>query len=534
MVKLREADWLALLAAVLCIMLGVASYNALNPDGVSYLDLAARLRDGDWARFVQGYWSPLYPAIIGLGSAITGREGPALIVVVHVINTLIALLGVAVTWWAVRRSGNVIFGRAAFAALLVCSAEAPRLEAVTPDLLLVAFVALIGCELLLFGGRRWARLGAWMGLAYLTKTSMWPWLVAAILLRLVLTSRSRDARLLVLKSAVVCLSVMLLWLVPLSLRTGVPTLGSAARLNACWYMRECDSRSPDTHAGEHRAYQPVNLGAAQVTVAMIGGTPWTYLPWSDPTTWAEGVITMRRVTPSVGEHLIYAAKHLGLVFGFWMPHIWIGLLLPVAWIMRRKGIWRELKSERRDAGLVSALGVLGILQFAAVHAEPRLVAPFVLLFALGVLAWLCAIPVGADESAIRAVGNRKVVVALSCLGLVVAVPRAGIRAWNQSNIARRTADRLEMITQAEAARVPPRRGPRRIAVIGPVFPLLTEAYRLGGTIQFQVFRPAVSAVLGWPPAGQQALAGWLTAQGATEVWVSKGGGAFSIIPLVNR
>ena len=40
--KLREVDWLALLMIAVCILLGVASHNALNPDGVSYLDLAAR------------------------------------------------------------------------------------------------------------------------------------------------------------------------------------------------------------------------------------------------------------------------------------------------------------------------------------------------------------------------------------------------------------------------------------------------------------------------------------------------------------
>ena len=86
--KLREADWLGLLLVAICIGLGLASHNALNPDGVSYLDLATRLREGDWSHFVQGYWSPLYPTIIAIGAMLTGREGPALIGLVHLINTM--------------------------------------------------------------------------------------------------------------------------------------------------------------------------------------------------------------------------------------------------------------------------------------------------------------------------------------------------------------------------------------------------------------------------------------------------------------
>lgn len=528
--KLREADWLALLVSAICIMLGVASHNALNPDGVSYLDLAARLREADWPRFVQGYWSPLYPVIIATGAALTGREGPALIGLVHLINTLIALFGVGVIWWAARRSGSAVFGRGAFAAYLVCSAQAPRLEAVTPDLLLVAFIAMIGCELLFFAGRNWWRLGIWMGLAFLAKTSMWPWLLALVLVRLV-TARNRSERDQLLKSAATCAAIMSLWLVPLGIRSGGATFGSAARLNACWYMRECDSRSPDTHSGVHRNYQEVTFGSSHATIATIGGTPWTYLPWGDPTEWAAGLVTARRVTPTVGQHLLYSAKQLLLVLGVWMPHIWLGVLFPVAWIYRRQGSWRELRHERRDAGIVMLLGMVGLLQFVPVHVEPRLVAPFVLLFALGTLGWLCGVPVSTTESPPFAGRTSKVLVLLSWVGLVAALPRSLLHAREQWETATLTEQRRSMIMSAEAARVPPRSGERRIGVVGEVFPLLTEAYRLGGKIEFQVLRPTVPEILAWPPADQQALAGWLAAQGLTEAWLSKPGGSFSIIPL---
>ncbi|MEP7348047.1 MAG: hypothetical protein ABI877_22450, partial [Gemmatimonadaceae bacterium] len=45
---LRKIDVAALTAAIRSIVLGVASSHALNADGVSYLDLASAVRDGDW------------------------------------------------------------------------------------------------------------------------------------------------------------------------------------------------------------------------------------------------------------------------------------------------------------------------------------------------------------------------------------------------------------------------------------------------------------------------------------------------------
>lgn len=528
--KLREGDWLALLTALICVALSVASYNALNPDGVSYLDLATRLGVGDWSHFVQGYWSPLYPALVAVGAVLSGRSGPGLIGVVHVVNTAIALFGVAVIWWVARRSGSVIFARGAFAAFLVCSAEAPRLEAVTPDLLLVAFVALIGGELLLYGGRRPARLGLWMGLAFLTKTSMWPWMVAS-LLAWALLHRNRIALVTVGKAAAVCAIVMSLWVVPMSIKQGAPTLGSAARLNACWYIRECDSRSPDTHREEHQAYHPFDAGSSHGRIALFEGTPWTYLPWSDPTAWASGLLSASKGTPTLQQHVVYTAKQLALVVGIWMPHIWFAILLPIGWLMRRRGMWGELVRGRGDAGLVVALGALGILQFVAVHVEPRLVAPFTLLLALGALGWLTGVAGGPEVERPVPKATSRLTLLLSGIGLLLALPRAALHAAGQWETATQVASRTAMIESSDASREILRRGRRRIAVLGEVFPLLTEAYRLGGQIEWQVFDPPSTTIMAWPPEDQQALIRWLASQGATEAWLSKPGGTFSLLPL---
>ncbi len=83
MLKHRETDFLALLAAVLCIAVGFLSRDALNPDGVSYLDLAGAVQRGDWLHFVQGYWSPLYPLITGAIGLTVNRGGAGLVPITH-------------------------------------------------------------------------------------------------------------------------------------------------------------------------------------------------------------------------------------------------------------------------------------------------------------------------------------------------------------------------------------------------------------------------------------------------------------------
>ncbi|HSE47255.1 MAG TPA: hypothetical protein VLA89_18185, partial [Gemmatimonadales bacterium] len=72
--RLGEPELLAIVAAALCGVHAWLAGFALNPDGVSYLDLANLVASGDWASLVQGYWSPFYPALIGILSRLTGRD----------------------------------------------------------------------------------------------------------------------------------------------------------------------------------------------------------------------------------------------------------------------------------------------------------------------------------------------------------------------------------------------------------------------------------------------------------------------------
>jgi hypothetical protein len=522
----REIDLLAVICVLLCVTLAWAGRTALNPDGVSYLDMAERMAAGDWAAAAQGYWSPLYSMLLAAVTAVSGARGAQLLSLVHATNAAIAIGGIALLWRLARAHGDAVFARGLFAAFLLCSARTPRLDAVTPDLLLLAMVVGIGMELLQHDGRRWLPLGLWMGMAYLAKTSSWPWLLVSVMALLLLGHPAR--RLAVLRASAVAAALMLLWVVPMSLQARTFTLGSAGRLNACWYLERCDSRTPDTHAGSHTRLGALTLGDGEaVAIADYTGTPWTYLPWSDPTAWEAGVVTRARAPMDLADLAGYWWRQFWVVLTLWTPHLLLGVLAPLAWIAWRPNLLADGWRDRRAALIAILLGVIGVGQFVAVHAEPRLIAPFVLLASMGVLWWLR--PPGA------AAGGRSIpagwLLFLTWIGFATAVPRGLNHVRNLS--ARATADVARLANLAEAAErgVPGGLAGRQIVVIGPAIPVVSDAWYFGSRIVAQVPPASADRVRTWTPAKQRELLAAL-GQGPGEVaWLSNADGSFQMAPI---
>lgn len=497
----REIDATAVVAAVLCILQGYLSRGALSPDGVSYLDLATAMRQGDWSHFVQGYWSPLLPFVVGAIGLATGMAGPALVPVVHALNTAVALGGLAVIWWWARRARPVVFGRAAISAFVLCSYGLPRVEAVTPDVLLLGVAIWLSYELLQHGGERWLVVGVLLGVAFLTKTSTWPWLILAVPLRL-WAAQDAGSRRRVLWSTATCAAIMSLWIVPMSVKAGRPTLGSSGRLNFSWYFLGDSSRLPDDDRGRHGAYQEIPIGDGwQVTLATFDDAArWTYQPWGDPTAWAEKVLTNTARTPTPNLVVRFWTRLAGLTFGRWLLPMFVAVLVPAYLLQRRRGMWRALVATQRDELMVMALGVAGLLQFVAIHAEPRLIAPFGGMLALGFIHWCWAEPLPQPR-----IASPTLRVLLAWLGAVavvgLAVPRLadGIRTRRSldGDVAqlRDLQNRLAAMGQANPT----------IAVVGAAAPLLSDAYRIGAHIAAQIPPRSAALLSALPPRRQTDL-----------------------------
>lgn len=514
--RIRAIDVAAIAVALLCAGLGWASRGTLNVDGVSYLDLAAAVARGDWSALVQGYWSPLYPALLAPLVLITAGDRVALITAAHLLNAVIAIALVAMLWRIVRRRGDVAIAWFTFTAFLVASARTPRLDAVTPDLLLLLAVAGFGCELLRTEGWRGGRLGLWAGFAFLAKTSAWPWLVVIAAISGVAIWRDPTRRVAWLRAVAVATVPLVLWSMLLSIKTGRPALGDAGRFNACWYLFRCDGRSPDTHRGEHLAYQTWPIGdSLTVRIASFDDPRWTYQPWSDVSAWQDGITVQARTpTLDIPAYLHFVLRQFGYVVGLWMRAALLLVWMPL--LVTRRGGWAGMGTIRSPAAMAMLAGLIGILQFTAVHAEPRLIAPFVLLATLGLLHWR-------GDAA-----PRRWEWPLALIGLVIALVVGAAHLFQRSDYSEAAAERHAKI-QSE---LPSGVDGQKVVIVGTAFPLVPEMYRFGARAAAQVFVPGPEDVLHWPVEIQRELILRLRSLGATTVWFSRGKEGYRVVSLV--
>ncbi len=491
---------------------------------MSYLDLTRRAAAGDWSSFVQGYWSPLYPALIAMVSAVTGRDAVSLVATAHAINGVVTIGAVILLWWWGRQVPGQFYTRALIATLLLVSTGLPRIEAVTPDVLLLALMACTGYELLLRQGKRSVLLGLLLGAAFLAKTSTWPWLAVAIPLRL-WGARDAAERRGVLVSSGVCVLVMLFWIIPLSLKTGHPTLGSAGRLNYEWYILASDGRTPDTHAGGHTAYSSIavdsthRVGWAEFPAA----DRWTYAPWSDPTAWQSGVLTQNSSAPTTWELVSYWGRQTARSFGLWLLPVILAVLLPFYLLNRPAQFTRYLLGEGRPVLAVALLGLAGVGQFILVHAEPRLLAPFGLLLALALLHGLSAkgsepprFPMAVRQGA-------------SLLGLLCtagfAVPR--LREGFAANA--RIGGVLSSMAATKASLAGAGLSQDRIVILGSAMAVTPGAFLSGAHVVAQIPPRSLEVAGSLPPPQQVALLTRLFGGKAQIAWLTSADGGVRIV-----
>jgi|GEM_PF-830597 len=503
------------------------SRYALNPDGVSYLDLAARLSAGDWGSFVQGYWSPAYPTLIALVAVVGGKTPATLLTDVHFLNGVVVIGAIILVWWWSRRAGGPLFARAALAALFLVSSRLPRIEAVTPDVIHLALMVWLGYELLVERGRRWLPTGLLLGATYLVKTSAWPWLLLSFPLRL-WGARNAEGRKDVLRSLLVAAPLILIWVVPLSLKAGHLTFGSAGRLNYCWYIDNCDSRTPDTHRGAHVAYHTAAIDSSRsITWAEFDAERWTYSPWSDPTEWEGGVRTRAIAPPSFPELVAYWGRQAGRSFGFWLLPMLAAVILPwglLEWRAERRRWWW---GEGRPVLVVALLGFGGIFQFILIHAEPRLIAPYGILLGLAVLHGASS-ETGSAAPRLSTLARQLAGWAGTLLVVWFGFEKAkvGFAADQRLN------GLLDSVAATNAAIAGQGLSQARIVVLGPAIPIEAAAYLSGTRIIAQVLPPSADLLDQLPPDDWHAVLTREFGDRAQIAWRTDpdGGVQFVVIP----
>lgn len=380
----RARFWI--IAGLCCAgILAWAGRHSLTPDGLSYIDLASAAVDGGPGKLVNGYWSPGYPALIGIAFLLFHPSATQEFPLVHTLNVLIfgwtlwSFTFFYKEWRAavrVERSGEVVNHLPGFAVatFLWFILNFIGVTNVSPDLCVAAIVFLAAGVVyrICLPGSTWkdyGALGLVLGLGYYFKAALFP--LSLILLGLLIVlwpSPARGGRPKVLFATAVFLLVTAPLVTVLSVHARRFTFGDAGRINYAWFVNGRVWTATMEHPAPKLLTSPVTL----VFASPIGGT---YPLWYDPSYWyANAQVrfdlrqqihafeeTVRTYKEIVYQTIAYTAGAIVLaVFSFRR-----GAGIP-------RTVWWQL-----------AWPAAALSMYALVTVEPRYVGAFLALFYLG-------------------------------------------------------------------------------------------------------------------------------------------------------
>lgn len=383
----------------------------MNPDGVSYLDISDHFLRGGLSDPQNGYWSPLYPAILALIRRILG-EGPGVeFQLVHLANFLIflaalgaceLLLRALARKWAWKHatiptvvetgqdqqeSWLFVFGYLLFTWMAL---SVVTLGVVTPDMLVMAAVLTAAALIVRIarGDPTWwtfTALGAVLGLGYLAKAVMFPAGIIFIAVAALISRRVGAPRAAPLVSLGLFVLIAMPHIITVSRLKGAPTFGETGRLNHAWFVARTPTAfipgydfpataSIDPDKGVSRD----TLGAPVSTARLINidaPIPGTIPLWYDATFWYRGSAYSFTIRQQIAALRRNGADLLPFIFAFLATAAIVLVGAPV----------RAARVVRIEWGIVVP-GVLVIGLYLLVYVEGRYVAPFVILIVLGCLA----------------------------------------------------------------------------------------------------------------------------------------------------
>jgi hypothetical protein len=287
---------------------------AMNPDGVSYLDVGGAFFHGDWAQAVNAYWSPLYPWTIGILIGIVNPLPRWEFPLVHFVNFvvfLVALLAfrsfleVLTTFhrdqiphsmpsvrdpeadWPLLLLAYPVFWWAAL--------ELVTLYDVAPDLMVMTCLLLAARILLsLRPSDTWwefALFGFVVGIGYWTKAILFPVGIVTLAASYLYRCKDKNWRRGIIVACLVFLLVSTPLIFLLSKQKGRFTFGDSGKLAYAWCV------SPRTFwrnwQGEGESGTPLHPTRQLLRHPPIfefdGPVRGTYPPWTDPSYWNDGL-----------------------------------------------------------------------------------------------------------------------------------------------------------------------------------------------------------------------------------------------------
>ena len=418
----RLTWWLSAILLVIAAGDAWASRHQINPDGISYLDLAN-------AVFAHGIrvgasiaWSPAYTWLVGAALELARPSRPHELLVVMVVNLLIvAVVLVAFAWWLrelfalLRHRGALLVLQEPILQLLAYGVLAWALLTevtsglVTPDMLLVA-VGFAATAVLMRIARRgggswaWLGLGVLLGLGYLVKSGFVVPALVACAACAVLTAGGAARRIEALGlTALACVCVAAPFVAVLSSKEGRLELGDYGTLNYAWDVdgvtRYLNWTGWDGNFG--RPVHPTLIATAPLTFAYAAPVAGSVPVWYDPSYWYEG-IRPRLVLGGQARALASGVRTIlrAVVIG---PLILLLVPLLLLWRARRRDHgrpaadgssprargWRRALRATADHAYL-ALAIAGILTYLPLLVVTRYIAAYIAILAITLFLLGCA------------------------------------------------------------------------------------------------------------------------------------------------
>jgi hypothetical protein len=287
-----------------------AGRYSMNPDALSYLDLARAFLTSDFREATNPYWGPLYPSILALAFWLVGPTAKTLFPLVHAVNFGIFVAALVAFEFLLRellrgRQSDVEQSRLlstsalvffTFAVFLYSTLHLIGLQLVTPDLC-VAAVCFTAAALILRVLRRsptWPGaifLGVVLGLGYLAKSVMFPLGLLAIFALALSPSLRRKALPHGVVAAVTFGAIALPLIVLFSQRAGQVTFGTSGKLSYAFMVNDIPYTNwqGDPAVGAVLVHPPRLLSQDPEIFDYTAHPIGTYPAWFDPTYWNAGL-----------------------------------------------------------------------------------------------------------------------------------------------------------------------------------------------------------------------------------------------------
>lgn len=373
----------------------------LNPDGISYIELARHALEHGPAQLINGLWSPGYPGLLMWPIEWATARHAGLIPALHLTNLILYVMALGLFLQSLRAaepdasaSRNPLLtryttavGAVLFAAIGLISIG---LGLITPDfgVLFCVVAAAVCCfQLERTASTSWAlALGAVMGIGYWMKGILLPLNLLLLVLLFVFPPRIGRARARIAIAAVLFAVVGLPLVVLVSRHVGRLTTGEVGRLNYAW---EIDGVTPfvgwlGDSPGRFGApeHPPRILQRDPLTLEFAEPVHATYPLWFDPAYWYAGLRPRFDLRGHV-RAFVRGVADIGRMFlDQWV--VIVGLLA-----LGFATTASNASAPKRRTPLVLGLWSLGAgLVYASVHVEPRYLAGFLLTGAIAAWAWL--------------------------------------------------------------------------------------------------------------------------------------------------